>query len=222
MTSRFESVLLPGLGADGRQFQAQRTAFPDLLVPPWIAPKKRESLSDYAQRLAETITTTRPLVLGGSSLGGMVAYEMARHLRPEAVVLIGSCRSRLAIRPVFRALRPLLAITPTCALDVARLLAPAAVGVLHRMPRQERRLAIAMFRAADSRFMRWALEAILTWESAPLYGIPIFQIHGERDLVIRASRVDADEIVPGGGHVINMTHARQVNTLVEKACATVR
>ena len=64
MTSRIDLVLFPGLGADGRQFEPQRLAFPDLVVPPWIAAKKRETLSDYALRLSETIAPRRPMGLG--------------------------------------------------------------------------------------------------------------------------------------------------------------
>ena len=32
-------VLIPGLGADERLFDAQRKAFPELHVPAWIAPE---------------------------------------------------------------------------------------------------------------------------------------------------------------------------------------
>ena len=96
----FQLILLPGLGADHRLLEPQRRAFPQLIVPPWIPPRKNESLPDYAARMAETVTPSRdvPLVLGGVSFGGMLAYEMARHLKPDAVVLIASCRNRRGLR----------------------------------------------------------------------------------------------------------------------------
>ena len=92
----FQLILLPGLGADHRLLEPQRAAFPQLVVPPWIPPRKRESLPQYAARMAETVTPSRdvPLILGGVSFGGMLAYEMARYLKPDAVVLIASCRTR--------------------------------------------------------------------------------------------------------------------------------
>ena len=83
-------VLLTGLGADERLFNAQRAAFPGLVTPRWIAPWPREGLAEYAERFAAEIPISRPLVLGGCSLGGMVAYEMAHVLRPDALVLIAS------------------------------------------------------------------------------------------------------------------------------------
>lgn len=81
------------MGADGRLFEPQRSAFPNLVVPQWIEPLTGESMASYASRLADTIEVRRPFFLGGVSFGGMVAFEMAEQLEPEAVFLIGSARS---------------------------------------------------------------------------------------------------------------------------------
>ena len=80
MNPTFQLILLPGLGADHRLLEPQRAAFPQLIVPPWIPPRKHESLPQYAERMAETVTPPHdvPLVLGGVLFGGMLAYEMAR------------------------------------------------------------------------------------------------------------------------------------------------
>jgi pimeloyl-ACP methyl ester carboxylesterase len=205
-------ILLPGLGADHRQFEPQRAEFPELVVPPWIASRPRESLPDYAARMGSTIPHGPNVLLGGSSFGGMVACEMARHVRPAAVVLIGSCRSPRAIRPVLRRLRPIVPLVPATSLRVAKCLAPAGVRVLSRLGPEQRKLCVAMFRDADPRFVKWGAWAILQWQrSPPLDGIPVRQIHGARDRIIWAARVQADELIPDGGHLINMTHAGQVN-----------
>ncbi len=57
----------PGLGADERLLEPQREEFPQLVVPAWIPPRAKESLSDYAARMAETVKPSRdaPLILGG-------------------------------------------------------------------------------------------------------------------------------------------------------------
>ena len=67
-------ILLPGLGADERLFVSQRDVWPDLVVPRWLRPELGEDLARYAARLAEQLLVSRPLVLGGCSFGGMVAY----------------------------------------------------------------------------------------------------------------------------------------------------
>src|SRR5688572_671154 len=110
-------VLFAGLGADARMFEGQREAFPDLYVPPWIDPRGRETLPEYAQRIAERTAAEvgdaeGQLFVGGVSLGGMVALEAARHLRPRAVFLIASCRSWRPVPPVYLPLAKALRFVP--------------------------------------------------------------------------------------------------------------
>jgi pimeloyl-ACP methyl ester carboxylesterase len=218
MNPAFQLILMPGLGADHRLLGPQREAFPQLVIPPWIPPRKNESLPDYAARMAETITPSResPLVLGGVSFGGMVAYEMARRLKPDAVVLIASSRKRESLSPVYRAGRRLLPWIPYWVWSIAKfdLISGVVVRLRLGVAPSQRDLAIRMFRDADSRFMHWVLQAILNWDPKPLAGVRVLQIHGGRDSLIPARRVEADRIIPDGGHMINLTHADQVNAFI--------
>jgi pimeloyl-ACP methyl ester carboxylesterase len=215
MTPAFQLILLPGLGSDRRLLEPQRAAFPQLVVPPWIPPRKNESLPQYAARMAETIAPSRdaPLVLGGVSFGGMLAYEMARYLEPDAVVLIASCRTRKGLRPIYGPGRWL----PVKAWSVAKLLAGPVLRIKHRKSVNKRELLTAMFRESDSAFMHWTLRAILRWEATPLENVPVFHIHGRRDRLIPARRVKAGVWIPNGGHLINVTHAEEVNAFLRKA-----
>jgi pimeloyl-ACP methyl ester carboxylesterase len=219
MKSAFQLILLPGLGADHRLLDPQRAAFPHLIIPPWIPPRKNESLPDYAARMAETVAPLpgAPLVLGGVSFGGMLAYEMARHIKPDAVVLIASCRTRRGLRPAFRAGRRLLPWIPIGAWDIAKLLSGPVVRIRLGVPPGQKDMAIRMFKESDSRFMHWTLHAILNWDPEPLVGVRVLQIHGGRDPLIPARRVEADRIIPDGGHMINVSHAKEVNEFLRAA-----
>ncbi len=213
MNSTLQLILLPGLGADHRLLEPQRAAFPQLIVPPWIPPRKHESLPQYAERMAQTVAPPHdvPLVLGGVSFGGMLAYEMARWLKPDTVVLIASCRTRKSLRPIYSPGRWLLPLIPVQTWNVAKMLSGPLLRIKHRRSIAKRELLIAMFRDADSRFMHWILQALLRWEPTPLEGIPVFHIHGGRNPLIPARRVEADVVIPNGGHLINVTHANEVN-----------
>ena len=210
-------VLLPGLGADRRLFRGQEDAFPDLVVPPWISPQAQESLAGYAQRFAETLAPARPFILGGVSFGGMVAYEMARHLRPEAVLLIGSCRSPKAVGHLFRVFRPILPILPVWFFDLVRACAPWGLRMARGLSPAQWELCVAISRDADPRLIKWGCRAILGWKPGPLPGVRIFQIHGQRDLLISAKRAGADELVPDGGHLICLTHTELVNEFLMRS-----
>jgi pimeloyl-ACP methyl ester carboxylesterase len=224
MNSAFQLILLPGLGADHRLLAPQRQEFPQLVVPAWIPPLRNESLPGYAARMTETVRPSHdtPLVLGGVSFGGMLACEMARHLKPAAVALIASCRTRHGLRRPYRAGRWLLPLVPVQAWDIAKLFASPAARLGSRVSPPQREVLVTMFREMDSRFMHWVLQAILRWEPTPLEGIRVFQIHGRRDLLIPARRVEADRIIPDGGHLINVTHAKEVNAFIGSAIIRTR
>jgi len=224
MDSAFRLVLLPGLGADHRLLEPQREEFPQLAVPSWIPPLKNESLPHYAARMAETIAASQhaPLILGGVSFGGMLASELARHLKPDALVLIASCRTRQGLRPIYRAAGGLLPLVPVQAWSIAKLLSGPVVRIRLGVPTARRDLAIRMFKETDSRFMHWVLQAIVRWEPTPLEAVRVFQIHGGRDLLIPARRVQADQLSPDGGHLINVTHAQDVNAFIRRASEQAR
>ena len=211
-------ILLPGLGGDARLFEPQR-ALGRLVVPRWIDPRPDEALSSYAARLAHAIRRDHaldgPYALGGVSFGGVVAQEMARVLDPQAVALIASCRSSDALAPAVRWFRAGVELVPRplarWGVEQART-AIAARSAAFPFPR---RLVAEMADSVSSEFIRWATGAIVRWPGTQLRGRRVRQIHGSRDTIIPADRVWPDEWVPGGEHLINLTHPDQVNRFLQ-------
>jgi pimeloyl-ACP methyl ester carboxylesterase len=213
-------IFFPGMGADGRLFAGERAAFANLVVPDWLAPRPGESLPDYAARFAVQVDPGTDCIIGGASFGGFVAVEIARHLRARACFLIGSVRGPSELPLRIRTLRGVRRLLPRLPFEWAAPLAtfsgaasgwamgPAQRGVLRRLA------------DADAVFLRWACGAVLTWPEPPPLAVPVFQIHGGRDRVLPARRTRADVIVPGAGHLLVVTHARQVNRFIEEKLAT--
>ena len=90
-------LLFTGMGADERLFAPQRQAFPDAIVAPWLNLLVHESLVDYARRAAAEFGVGPDWVVGGVSMGGMIAQEVARCAGASRVVLIASCRHPRAV-----------------------------------------------------------------------------------------------------------------------------
>jgi pimeloyl-ACP methyl ester carboxylesterase len=218
-------VLVPGLGVDGRFLHHQRAAFPDLVVPDWLDPEPRESLAHYAERLAASVrdavraTPDTPLLVGGVSLGGMLALEMARHLDARAIVLIGSCRHPSAISPLLRLGERGGRLLPSSLIGFSRRFGPLVLGRGGRTPLtpSDRRLLAEMVRGVSVPLLRWGSRAIFEWPGAEP-GIPVHHIHGECDWVIPLPRLRPapTEVVPGGAHVVSMSHPREVNAFLSR------
>jgi pimeloyl-ACP methyl ester carboxylesterase len=209
------------MGADVRLFQAQRAAFPQLVVPTWLEPRRRETLADYARRFAEKIDPGRRCFVGGASFGGMVALEVARHLDVAACLLVSSIRSRRELPWKYRWLVPLATALPGVCAD----LSPVGIRLADWVTRPFRRglrteSPLACIASERGRFLRWAGIATLRWKpSADAFPFPIRHLHGDADRVLEARLTTPDVLLPGGGHLLPLTHPWQVNQFLHDAIA---
>lgn len=219
-------ILLPGLGVDHRFFHLQRAAFPNLEVSPWLAPEPREPLAHYAERMAAGISRQHnelPLILGGVSMGGAIALEMARHLKPACIVLIASFRHPSCVRPLLRVAERASRILPTILIKSGRSFGPAFLGRGGTVPPLERAKLAEMLLAIPPEFLRWGARAIMEWTGASDLRAEVRQIHGERDWVIPPERIQRIEprvpiqLVPNGSHVLNLSHPAEVNAFLLEA-----
>jgi pimeloyl-ACP methyl ester carboxylesterase len=223
-------ILFPGLGADPRMFAPQRAAFPHLETPAWIPHIPGESLRAYAARFAQTLDIRDPAILGGVSLGGMLALEVARIVPTRTVILIASTRAPAAVTAnrLLRWSHALSRLTPDLLLDKGRALAPLFLGKgptldsRRTLSPEHRDLLVTMAKELPISFIRWAAAAALTWpgcEDPPAPGVPVHHIHGDADWVFPLRRVKPDHIVQGGIHVLNLSHPDEVNAFLRAKIA---
>ena len=210
-------VLLPGLGADARLFEPQRRAFPDLTVLDWLEPDDHETLAAYGRRMAGALgTADGRLVLAGVSFGGMVAYEMARHVPVQTVALIASARSGASLTATARLLARAARRAPAVLFAAARPFSPAIGWAFGSTTAEARALVREFVAAADFPFIQWGLGAIADWRPSEGPRCRVRALHGRADRLIRARRVHAERIVPRAGHLVNVTHADDVNAFLRE------
>lgn len=212
-------VLFPGLGIDGRLFGPQRE-LGAIEVPPWLDPVTGESLEQYSKRLAGAIVTRPPFYVGGVSFGAMAALEVARHLPVAGVFLISGSRTGKAVSNYLRPVAHASPFLPDAAFTFLRPFVRPTLYMLGE-PVDGRHVALmeSMFAASPPRLVRWGLEAVIDWQFTHPDPAPVHQIHGRRDILIPAHRVRPDVYVPGGGHLINVTHAPVVNAFIRERTA---
>lgn len=209
--------LLPGLGADRRMYAGQRGRIPNFRVIEWDPPRRGESIRAYATRFAKRIPPG-PFAIGGVSLGGVIAQEIAALRRPEALIIIATLKSSREIFAPFRLGR----LAPDWAFDFvtwgSQNFAPLAAPLYGSRGRHTRAIA-RMLADADPRFVSWARRAILDWEAPGTAGIPTLQIHGTRDVLLWPKDTSGIVWIQGAGHLMNMTHAARVNREIRRFLA---
>ena len=209
-------VFLPGLGADSRLFYPQQSVFKDSISPPWIAPRKNETLPQYARRWVKHLKLKKGCVLIGVSFGGMVALEMARWVKPKAVLLIGSCRTPQSIPGVLK----VAGSFPTWPLIGKVLVSLFPFGrkwFLGAKTKDQQDLLTQMFLETPNPFLLWTVGAIRGWAGFDGEFKNVYHVHGDKDHLIPIRNVRPDKVIQGGGHVINLTHPREVNEFIKKS-----
>ncbi len=210
-------VLYSGLAADSSVFVPQKVAFPNLIVPGWPVPVYSETLDQYARRLASELPTDRPLIIGGASFGGIVALYVAKHVRAEMVVLIGSVQSPSELPRYAKCARPLRQLIPYLPIRMLQIFClPLALGIAKLQFTHLVNL-IHQFRNADPIVIKWSLMRILDWSDRPETPCPVMHIHGKKDFVLPVRYTNPDQVITDGGHVLSLSHPREVNDLIQRA-----
>ena len=183
--------MLPGMGADSGMFAGSWRHLPDTVFIDWPSYQGEQTLTEIAGRIVTLYDIPDGAVVIGTSLGGMIACEIAKLRRLRRLVLIGSAVHPKEINTLLTTLRPLAKYAPV---DLLQMLATSAPGELARM-----------FTRTDPEFIRTTLQAIFTWTGIDSAQPSPLRIHGKHDRVIPPP--DHADLILNGGHLIAMTHA---------------
>jgi pimeloyl-ACP methyl ester carboxylesterase len=193
--------VLPGMGADARMYPGVWRELEHTEFLEWPQYAGEKSIREIAERVIREADVADGDVVIGSSLGGIVACEIAKLRRPGALVLIGSATRKEEVSALLRVFSPLIGLAP---LEFIQRAAGKMPGEL-----------MQMFEASQAEFIRAMCAAIFEWDGFGGDVITPLRVHGRSDRVIPLpSEVD---LVLDGGHLIAMTHAEEcVRFLVER------
>lgn len=211
MSDPFPMILLPGLGLDGRLYAMQRLEFPQIVVPDWLRPRFRETLPDYARRMAEAVNPGGACYVGGMSFGGMVALEMTRHLDCRGCFLISSIRSPQELPFWARFLAPWAWVLPPRSDLFAAVAGTSLLWTVGPfLPARWRRFCVHLSKTRAP-LLPWACRAVVRWRPPESFPCPIYQIHGDSDPILPHRNTRPDQIIVRGGHLLPLSHPFAVN-----------
>ncbi|MEP6749729.1 MAG: alpha/beta hydrolase [Bacteroidota bacterium] len=203
-----------GLAADSRVFKnIKLPSHCERVFLEWIDPLEKESLKNYALRLAEKIDASEPFGIIGLSMGGMITTEIAREYTPAFTILISSVPSSKQLPFYFKGVG---------ALRLHKLVPVSFVKSASKYKRlftteseEDKLLLRDIIRESDSKFIYWAMDAILKWKNEDL-PLSYIHIHGTKDEVLPIRFTKPTHVISKGGHLMVMNRAGEINAILNE------
>lgn len=205
---------IPGLAATPAIFRNIHLDEYDCHYFKWEDPEPRDTFATYSKRLAERIDTSKPFVLVGCSLGGLMSAEVAKHVKPECIILISSLTHRQQFPnrlKVFRVLQ-LYHIVPYPVIV-------SALGKIRMLKgggnKEESELVYQMARESTGKFFRWACGQIMFWKHTDSHP-NTYHIHGTKDTLFPVRRIKPQFSIDGGSHFMVVTEGKKIEMAIRE------
>lgn len=205
--------LLSGLGADGTIFQYLDFEGVEVEYMEWLPPLPKETLPAYAKRMTQKITTPHPILVG-LSFGGMVAMEIAKQIPVKKLILISSAKERKEL-PWFYRFSAKLKLQKILPYTLIKRTNGFTYWLFGATSAHEKALLKEIFRKTPTTFLKWAINAILTWKNTEI-STHILHIHGDKDRILPYKNVKDTLCITGGGHSMIVNKAHEITPLINK------
>lgn len=207
-----DAYFVSGLGADSRVFR--HINLPEGYTPvflDWIKPTPKESLQHYALRMAEKIDSSKPFVLIGLSMGGMIVSEISKVYIPKKAILISSCPTAAHLPPYFKFVKKLKLhrVLPVQAVKFSAI----SKRLFSAESPDDKLMIRKIIKESDNHFIKWAMDAVLHWDGMPPE-CNLVHIHGTKDEVLPIRYVKPTHIISKAGHMLVMVNADKVNKIL--------
>ena len=208
--SKIPVYMMPGLAASTAIFE--RITLPEadfeIHLLEWEIPVEKESLLDYAKRIANKIKHPNPVVIG-VSFGGILVQEMIRFIKVRKIIIISSAKSNLEFPRRFQLGKKTKAykLIPMSLLLNIENLAKFSFGatINKRIKLYEKFLSVR-----DIRYLEWAVEQVILWDRT-VVDENVIHIHADADDVFPIKYITNCIVVKGGTHIMILSKYKWLN-----------
>ena len=198
--------LITGFALDRRAFDLMDLPAETYHTLDLIPVRKCETLRDYALRMAGEIGLAPGDIIGGVSLGGMIALEMAKAVDVRGVLLIASTTHPRNIRKRFKIWSPLAAHVPDFLIRRIFTLIPAILAWQRMLEPPSQALLADIMGKFPTSLLKAFPSMIMGWPGARP-PTRFRHLHSDGDWLIRPEGDPATlTIVPGKNHLITVSH----------------
>lgn len=211
--------LIPGLGADKRLFAKLDLGEHELHFLEWPSMPLGSALVDYARVLATQIDATKPHVLIGVSMGGMVAQELAAITHPQKVIIVSSWKGPSEMPRHLKLLRgthPERILTAT----ILKQTLPFARWQMGVESPEDVALFNDLITVHSVDQLKAQINACITWNGPSEPVKDLVHIHGDQDRLMPIGHVHDAHCIHGGSHFMVFSRAREVGEEVKAALRT--
>ena len=208
--SKIPVYMMPGLAASTAIFE--RIILPEanfeIHLLEWEIPIEKESLLEYAKRIADKIKHPNPVLIG-VSFGGILVQEMARFITVRKVIIISSAKSNLEFPRRFKLGKKTKAykLIPMSLLLNIENLAKFSFGatINKRIKLYEKFLSVR-----DIRYLEWAVEQVILWDRT-VVDENVIHIHGDADDIFPMKYINNCIVVKGVTHIMILNKYKWLN-----------
>lgn len=190
--------LIPGMGADRRIYQNYELVNGEIHFLEWEKPRQAKNFEEYAIEIAERIKTDNN-VLVGSSMGGMMAVELSKHVKVEALILISAPTGIHQFPPILKWTKKsrIHRVFRPSAFRYLKNLADTFMGF--KTPTQ-RAMFYEMMDNLGPEFIHFSVRALLEWQNNQEPKVDYLQIVGSKDVLFDYKKMKNPIVLENGGH----------------------
>lgn len=208
--SKIPVYFMPGMAAGSAIFERivlSEEVFETVFLE-WEIPLPKETLSEYAERMAQKIKHRNPVLIG-VSFGGILVQEMAGFVDARKVIIISSIKSSLEFpeRMKLAKMTKIYKLIPTSLISYIENLAHFFLGekIKQRIILYRKFLSVR-----DKYYLDWAMEQVILWNRTAA-DEKVVHIHGDKDAVFPIKNIPNCITVKGGTHIMILNKYKWLN-----------
>ncbi len=213
-SKKIHIYFIPGLGASSKIYEfikLPENKF-ECHYLEWLLPlSNKESLQNYAQRMANLVTH-EDVILVGVSFGGIMAQEMSKFLSVKKIILISSIKNSDEFPKRLKFLQKTKAykLFPLKILNNLETFSEYAFGdyATKRIELYKKYLSVR-----DTNYLHWALYSVLNWNPTTK-NENLLHIHGTKDEIFPIKNIKNCIPVKNGTHAMIIYKAKIVSKII--------